>query len=338
MREKRSICAYAASGAEWTAVIKEHLEGVEELLIECVNSAGEGLRDIISHVLGAGGKRLRPALTILSALVSGDVSESTTTYAAAIELIHTASLLHDDVIDGARVRRGRPSANVLWGDSAAIVAGDFLLSRAFGLFSKHPNEHVLSDIAETAQKMCCGQMLELAHAFDFDMGSKQYFEIIKLKTAELFASACYVGSISAGADRKDAACFRRFGLFVGMAFQIVDDLLDLIGSEERLGKPVGQDLKSGKVTLPLIELLRELEGEGNDDMLIKIRESMKIRCIRDEIIAELRDLIISRRIDERMKVYASEFANRATASLRQLNLERREVLLQFARFIAGEMI
>lgn len=319
--------------AEWLAVIRESMDEVEKLLRKCVSASDGTLSDVVNHTLGSGGKRIRPMLTLLSAQTFGDVNERAIAYAAAIELIHTASLLHDDVIDGAKVRRGKATANVLWGDSAAIVGGDFLLAYAFELLSAHPDARAMCDIAETAQKMCRGQMLELAHAFDAQMSRDRYFEIVGLKTAELFASACFVGSLSGGAEVEHATCLRNFGLLVGTAFQIVDDLLDIIGSESVLGKPVGQDLRGGKITLPVIELLGELRRRDENALLKRIRDSLSARCVGDELVALLQQLIITYGIDKSVKLYARQLADSATEALKRIPTRRCEALLNLARFV-----
>lgn len=319
--------------SEWLAAIRESMDEVERLLRKCVSTSNGTLSDVVNHMLSSGGKRIRPMLTLLSAWAFGDVNERTIAYAAAIELIHSASLLHDDVIDGAKVRRGKATANVLWGDSAAIVGGDFLLACAFELLSGHPDARAMRDIAETAQKMCRGQMLELAHAFDAQMSRDQYFEIVRLKTAELFASACFAGSLSGGAEIEHATCLRNFGLLIGIAFQIVDDLLDIIGSESMLGKPVGQDLRGGKMTLPVIELLGALRGLGENALLKRIEDSLNARCISDELIALLQRLIIAYGIDKSVRLRAREFADNAIEVLKCIPTGRCEALSNLARFV-----
>ncbi|MCS7253713.1 MAG: polyprenyl synthetase family protein [Armatimonadota bacterium] len=334
MNQKPQFALDAKLGeAQWFTAIQDSMEWVEELLHECVASAGGKLKEIASHILSSGGKRLRPILTLLSGWVMGNINERTIAYAAAIELIHAASLLHDDVIDGARVRRGRATANALWGDSAAIVGGDFLIAWAFNLLSRHADERVMQDIAETAQKMCHGQMLELSHAFDVQMTSERYLEIIRLKTAELFASACFAGSLSAGAAIEHATHLRSFGLLIGMTFQIVDDLLDLIGSESKLGKPIGQDLRGGKITLPLIELLKEIRKDGESAILRQVGVSLNERNVCDELIITLREFIISYGIDKRIRLYARQLADDAIEILKLLPTKRCGVLSSFARFI-----
>lgn len=319
--------------AEWLTAIWEPLGRVEKLLRECVSTSSGRLREVVNYTLSSGGKRIRPVITLLSAQAVGDVNERTIAYAAAIELIHTASLLHDDVIDNAKVRRGMVTANVLWGDSAAIVGGDFLLACAFELLSRYADVHAMCDIAGTAQKMCHGQMLELMHAFDTQMSRDQYLEIVRLKTAELFASACFAGSLSGGAAIEDATRLRNFGLLIGIAFQIVDDLLDIVGSESVLGKPIGQDLKSGKMTLPVIELLEKLRSEGDGPLLKRIEDSLNERSVSDELVSVLQQLIVTHGIDKLVRSYARQLSHSAMEVLKCPPAQRCEALSSIAKFV-----
>jgi len=329
----RSLLKSFPSGDDLCALIENHLQSVQAMLADCAKKAFGRLAETVAHTLGAGGKMIRPTLTLLSAWAVGEVNERTIAYATAIELIHTASLLHDDVIDDASVRRCKPTVNYVWGDKAAITTGDFMLACAFELLAKHNDERVLRDIAETAQQMCCGQMLESTHSFNLGMSYEEYLEIIKLKTGKLFASACFAGGISAGASLEEARCLKEFGLLVGIAFQMIDDLLDFIGTENELGKPVGQDIRHGKITLPLIELIRVFKADEESNLAGWLLKKLKEREVDDELIAFLRQAIVKRRIDERVKSVAKSFIDDAVNALRNLRGKRWEVLSHVASLI-----
>lgn len=329
----RSLLKSFPSGDDLCALIENHLQSVQAMLADCAKKAFGRLAETVAHTLGAGGKMIRPTLTLLSAWAVGEVNERTIAYATAIELIHTASLLHDDVIDDASVRRCKPTVNYVWGDKAAITTGDFMLACAFELLAKHNDERVLRDIAETAQQMCCGQMLESTHSFNLGMSYEEYLEIIKLKTGKLFASACFAGGISAGASPEEARCLKEFGLLVGIAFQMIDDLLDFIGTENELGKPVGQDMRHGKITLPLIELIRVFKADEESNLAGWLLKKLKEREVDDELIAFLRQAIVQRRIDERVKSVAKSFIDDAVNALRNLRGKRWEVLSLVASLI-----
>ena len=329
----RSLLRSFPGGDDLYALIESHLQSVQAMLVGCAKKASGELVETVTHALSAGGKMIRPILTLLSAWTISEVNERTITYATAIELIHTASLLHDDVIDDAKVRRCKPTVNSVWGDKAAITTGDFMLACAFELLAKHNDERIISDIAETAQQMCCGQMLEVVHSFDLDMTYEEYLEIIKLKTGRLFASACYAGGISANASLEEAECLKEFGLSVGIAFQMIDDLLDFVGEEKELGKPVGQDIKHGKITLPLIELIRVLKAKEEANLVAWLCGKLRERTTDKELVAFLRQAIIQHRIDEHVRAVAKSFTDSAVRTLQALKGKRWEALSQVAAII-----
>lgn len=209
-----------------------------------------------SHILASPGKRIRPAMYLLSSYVHTPDRKVAIDGAVAIELIHTATLLHDDVNDGADQRRGRPSANRIWGNLAAVLMGDHLFAKAFRVMVDTGNPKILRTISVASERVAVGELLQLQETGNVAASESSYLRIIGDKTASLFSAACEAGALTHGNDRWSER-FRSFGEYVGLGFQIADDLLDYWGDAARTGKPKGNDLKAGKVTLPLIHALRD---------------------------------------------------------------------------------
>ncbi len=212
--------------------------------------------DIVRHLLSGGGKRLRPLLLIASTRLCGHRQDDFAVLGAVIEYLHSATLLHDDVLDEAALRRGKPSANAAWGNTRAILGGDFLFARAYYLLADHYPKEIALLISRTAQDLVEGEILELSFRNNPKLTADAYDRIILLKTASLITASCEAGGLLAGAPADDVAALRLFGTNVGLAFQIIDDVLDYTGDQAAFGKVKGGDLREGTVTLPLI-LLRE---------------------------------------------------------------------------------
>lgn len=252
------------------------LERVEAGLLESVRSGEDLLTEIASHLISAGGKRVRPGFCIASSATTNDADapadEAVITGAVAVELVHLGSLYHDDVMDEAETRRTVPSVNHRWGNMRAILAGDFLLARASELAASLGVE-VAALLAATIGRLCEGQLLELQHAYDTSRTEDSYLRSIEGKTASLLASACRIGGIVTGAPEDHTEALSAFGHAYGMAFQMVDDVLDLVAVQADLGKPTGHDLHEGIYTLPVIHTLSgpdagalgELLGPEMDD-------------------------------------------------------------------------
>ena len=224
---------------------------VEEELQSYTRASIRPIAEIGKHVLMAGGKRIRPALLLLTAKMNGGVSPSMIRLAAVVELIHNATLVHDDIIDGADTRRGHPSVNAQWGNSMTVLAGDWLYMQSFNVALGERNLDILGTLIEITQQMVEGEMLQLTLLGKADAGYEQLLDVVKRKTGFLFSGCMKLPAIASGKDPGATKCFADIGMSLGMAFQLVDDMLDLTATQETLGKPVASDLKEGKMTVPV---------------------------------------------------------------------------------------
>ncbi|MDA8234186.1 MAG: polyprenyl synthetase family protein [Clostridia bacterium] len=207
------------------------------------------------HLLSAGGKRIRPLLAICTGRALGPLTPKLINTAAAMELIHMASLVHDDIIDHSSTRRGKPSLNALWGNQPSVLAGDFLFARAFGLLATSGLNSCLKLAVDTIEQMCQGEIEQAVKGFKLDITEDEYLERITKKTAVLLSASCQAGAMIAKANKETVLALGEYGRYLGLTYQIIDDLLDLTGQPAQLGKPTGQDLQLGNITLPLIILL-----------------------------------------------------------------------------------
>ncbi|MBE9571311.1 MAG: polyprenyl synthetase family protein, partial [Proteobacteria bacterium] len=237
-----------------------HIARINKELKEALSSRVALVEDIGNHTLLGHGKRLRPLFFLLSCQLCDYQGKDAYRLSTIFEYLHAASLLHDDVVDNAENRRNRPSANHVWGNHAAVLEGDFLYSNASLIAVGSNNLLFLKRLTETAKQMAEGQIMELVHTDDWETSREEYMEIITAKTAVLMSAACVCGAIITGAEKKAEQSLGQFGLNMGIAFQLMDDLLDYTSSEDVFGKPVGKDLKEGKITLPLIYTLPKIEA------------------------------------------------------------------------------
>jgi len=231
------------------------LRQVEEHLGQCLHSEVPFIPQVVNHLITSGGKRFRPLMLLASADLCGYRGERRYPLSAVIEYIHTATLLHDDVVDGAATRRGKPSANHVWGNAAVVLVGDFLYSRSFTLMTRDGDLAIIKLISETTNTMAEGEVFQLLKCGDVGITEEDYFTLIEKKTAVLIAAACAVGALTAGAAPDRVEALRAFGHAMGLAFQLTDDTLDYVAAEKEFGKAVGMDIKEGKITLPLIRTL-----------------------------------------------------------------------------------
>lgn len=236
------------------------LEVEREISVESVASL-DAITTINQYLQAGGGKRLRPALLLLCSRLVGSATDSARSLAAVVEMIHTATLVHDDVIDVAKTRRGRPSTNIVWGNHVSVLAGDWLYMQAFQLALKQRNFHILDLLIGLTQMMVEGELLQLERLHRVDITEADYMELVDRKTASLFSACACLGGVAAGADEATESQLGDFAWNLGMAFQLVDDILDFTSSEKILGKPSGNDLREGKVTLPIIYALETATPE-----------------------------------------------------------------------------
>ena len=234
------------------ALVKDDLARVDSLILGRVKSEVPLIHDIAEHIIRSGGKRIRPALTLISSQLCGNNSGKPIARAAAIEFIHTATLLHDDVVDESKLRRGLATANEMFGNKASVLVGDFLLSQAFQLMVVDGSLLVLGILSDASAVIAKGEVMQLMTEGEPETSLQDYLNVISSKTAVLFAAACELGAIDAGNTNNHRTSLRDFGMQIGMAFQLIDDVLDYAADQATLGKAVGDDFREGKITLPVI--------------------------------------------------------------------------------------
>ncbi len=281
---------------------------------------------LTNHVASAGGKRLRPIMLLLIAKAFNYQGNDHITLASATELIHTASLLHDDVVDESTLRRGQKTANEIWGNAASVLVGDFLYSRAFELAVSLRNHDITQAIASATHQVAQGEIIQLMHRRNFQTTIEDYLQIITCKTGKLFEVAAHLGALLAAPSYADAAC--TYGLNVGIAFQMMDDILDYQGHVEQIGKNIGDDLNEGNLTLPLLYILQS-------------KHTAHIECVKNAIhtpdptqIAALQQAIIASGAREYAEQLAKHYAERARQALadfpRNIYTEALESIIDFA--------
>jgi len=246
------------------ALIGEELKSVEMQFRKDLESNVPLIRKVGEYVLSSGGKRIRPAMLLLAAKLCDYKGSRHVPLASVVEFIHTATLLHDDVVDSANMRRGLASANTLWGNEASVLVGDFLFSKSFSLMVADGDLNVLRVLSAATTRIAEGEVLQLICTSDVDLTEEKYIEVVVCKTAVLLAAACQAGAIIGGATPEQEDALAAFGMDLGIAFQLMDDTLDYTADEKEFGKSIGHDLEEGKVTLPLIETLRKCSDEERE--------------------------------------------------------------------------
>ena len=254
--------APARSTRDLFAPIVRDLEESERVLRQTIQRPEPGVHRLIAHLANYRGKRLRPALLLLTAQACGSINHAHHVLAAVVEMIHTATLVHDDVLDNASTRRHAQTINSSWGNQASILLGDYLFTHAFHL-SATIDVRACRLIGAATNRLCAGELHQVCERGNLDIGEDAYFAIIDGKTAELTSCACRLGALYADADEEQVEALARFGRYLGIAFQIADDLLDLVGEERAAGKSLGTDLDQQKLTLPLIHYLANASAEAN---------------------------------------------------------------------------
>lgn len=249
--------------ADRFSVISEELEAVKECIGRQLVTSSASVNLRLEHVTSAMGKMVRPGLVLLSGKCCGRACDLHVEIGAVIEMVHIATLLHDDVIDHADSRRNIETANSIWGNESAVLLGDFMLSKAFAMSTRLGNERMSEILADTAIRICQGELEQNAQRDNWRLSEEEYFSIIEAKTASLFGCSCELGALAAGADGDTIKAFYNFGVCLGVAFQVADDLIDVTGNEGE-GKTLGRDIAERKPTLPMIHLLSTLSADEGD--------------------------------------------------------------------------
>lgn len=276
-------------------MLKNELEAVEKSISDNFQSAVAIIPVISEYLSSGGGKRLRPMLVLATSRLCGyDPAKSNgkgenldVIHSTVIEYIHAASLLHDDVVDTSELRRGISSANAKWGNQYPVLVGDFLFSKSFELMAKHSPPGVIEAVSEATNHLAEGQILELVHSADVEIGEEKYIDLIYRKTGALITVCCRIGGFLGGADEKEMTALAEYGRNIGIAFQLVDDILDFVSDEKTLGKPVFQDVADGHVTLPLIHAF----DRGDPKEQEFLRETVRNENLVKERIGDITALI-----------------------------------------------
>ena len=290
--------------------------------VALVNQVGE-------YIVNSGGKRLRPALVVLSAKAHGYSGDYHYNLAAVVEFIHTATLLHDDVVDESELRRGRTTASAMFGNAASVLVGDFLYSRAFQMMVEVNDMRVMQTLADATNIIAEGEVLQLLNCHDADVDVANYLHVIHCKTAKLFEAAMRLGAILSGAGETAEMAAAKYGMHLGTAFQLIDDVLDYSGDEQETGKNLGDDLAEGKPTLPLIFAMQH----GSESQAAAVRRAIEQGDI--ECFAEVLQVVRETGALEHTRKQASSEAEAACAALKDMpHTNYKESLLQLAEFAA----
>ena len=292
-------------------LIRDDLALVEDELARQSDTAFPAVSEVAAYLLGGGGKRLRPALLLLSASYAGRKDRSAIRLAAVVELLHSATLIHDDVIDSAGTRRGRPSANARWGNHRSVLTGDWLYMQSFQMALEERNFHILDILIDLTQKMVEGELIQLEKIGRIDITEEDALRLATYKTACLFSGCARLGAVLGRMEDDEEQALADYGRNAGLAFQLVDDLLDFTASAQQLGKPVLSDLKEGKVTLPLIYAMENGHREARE-LVARVLAEKEFDSVRPETIVSL---VQDSGALDRARCLAQFYAERAKACL-----------------------
>ena len=311
------------------APVAADMQAVDAIIRERLTSDVALVNTISDYIIGAGGKRLRPAVVLLVARALGYKGTAHVLLAAVIEFIHTATLLHDDVVDESDLRRGRSTANALFGNAASVLVGDFLYSRAFQMMVDAGNLRVMRILADATNRIAEGEVLQLLSVHDPSVNEERYFDVVERKTATLFEAGARIAAVLADADTTTEQRCASYGASLGRAFQIVDDMLDYSGHTEDIGKRLGDDLREGKVTLPLIHVLRSAAPEQRELVVRAVRDGNGDFNAIARIVADNGSIAYSGRLAKREVDAAKQALGGLPAS------EHRDSLLHLLTFAIG---
>lgn len=292
-------------------LVRDDLALVEDELARQTDTAFPAVSEVAAYLLGGGGKRLRPALLLLSANYAGRKDGSAIRLAAVVELLHSATLIHDDVIDSAGTRRGRPSANARWGNHRSVLTGDWLYMQSFQMALEERNFHILDILIDLTQKMVEGELIQLEKIGRIDITQEDALRLATYKTACLFSGCARLGAVLGRLEDEEERALAEYGRNAGLAFQLVDDLLDFTASAQQLGKPVLSDLKEGKVTLPLIYAMENGHREARE-LVARVLAEKEFDSVRPETIVSL---VHDSGALDRARCLAQDYAQRAKACL-----------------------
>lgn len=308
--------------------VELELNIVEQLLAESINTNIDILHDASVHLIHAGGKRLRPAFALLAARLFKEDISTAIPMAVALELVHMATLVHDDVIDNSVTRRGTITVKKGWGNKVSIYAGNYILAKSLAIVAEYKRSDLLEIMADTSVKICEGEIIQMFSSFNVDIGLKNYLRRIERKTALLIAVSCQLGALVCDAPLKQVRDIERYGYFLGMAFQVTDDILDLVADEEVLGKPTGSDIRQGVITLPALYAMHH--SKHRQELRLALASPEECNLNTDKIIDMIQD---SDGID--YAYYASKrYAIKAQKQLEMLpDIPEKKVFYDIANYI-----
>jgi octaprenyl-diphosphate synthase len=321
------------SFAQAFELINPHLYTVEERIRAQAKAFDPAVEGYVSYVCGTGGKRLRPALALLSAGATGKITASHVDLAVILELVHIATLVHDDIMDGAELRRDQPSANAKWGNAITVLLGDCLFAHALRLSTNFSNSDICRRIADAAAEVCSGEIIQTQRRFDLKLSTADYYRIIEMKTAALFSAACELGAFISEASPPVIGALKAFGTKLGVAYQIYDDILDLTGSEDETGKTLGTDLRKGKFTLPVLLMLQSGKDVATIRNLLlkedKVDEELLVAMLGSAGALQAAKGVAFRLIDEAVSQLDGIQDNKYARGLRAIPAHLRSLLERF---------
>jgi octaprenyl-diphosphate synthase len=313
------------------SVVRHELSLVEDEFEKQIRNAAPIVASICHYLHEGGGKRVRPALVLLAAHLMGEeLTESAIRMAAVMEMLHTATLVHDDIIDDAGVRRGRASVNAKWGSEITVLLGDWLYMTAFDMTLRERNFDLLDVLTSMTRLMTEGEIIQLDKIGNSRITQEEHLDIVRRKTAHMFSACAEVGGIVAGATAEERRALARYGSSVGIAFQLIDDVLDFVSTEDKLGKPVANDLREGKLTLPLIYVMEDGDAREREMIETVIRERGFQTVARDSVL----QILAEHKALDRARAAARRYAQQAADDLGIFGESRyRRALLSVPRFI-----